>query len=195
MKIGLMGGTFDPIHIGHLLAADSVSTALELDEVWFMPTNVPPHKDRKPGATAAQRLEMVRLAVEGHPRFRVSDVELRMGGISYSIDTVSMLREEHPGYAFHYIIGADMVQYLPKWYRIEELIGLVTFIGLERPGYSTGYDTLPGPIREAVRLVPMPQIELSSTEIRQRRAEGLSARYRVPDRVNEYIEVNSLYET
>ncbi|MGF7032056.1 nicotinate-nucleotide adenylyltransferase [Paenibacillus mucilaginosus] len=195
MKVGLMGGTFDPIHLGHLLAADSVCEALELDEVWFMPTNVPPHKEHKPGASAAERLEMVRLAVEGHPRFRASDVELRRGGVSYSIETVTKLRKEHPDKQFYYIIGADMVQYLPKWYRIEELVRLVTFVGLERPGYSTEYETLPGPIREAVRLVRMPQVELSSTEIRQRRAEGRSARYRVPDRVNDYIEVNSLYET
>ncbi|MBU7319801.1 nicotinate-nucleotide adenylyltransferase [Paenibacillus oleatilyticus] len=194
MKVGLMGGTFDPVHIGHLIAAQNVCERLELDEVWFMPTNVPPHKEQAPGASPRQRLEMVELAVEGHPHFRASDMELRKGGVSYSIETVTMLRAQHPGDRFTYIIGADMVRYLPKWYKIDELVRLVTFAGLQRPGYDTGYEGLPDAIRQAVKLVPMPQIELSSTLIRQRRASGQSVRYMVPDRVNHYIEVNRLYE-
>ncbi len=194
MKVGLMGGTFDPVHIGHLIAAQSVCERLELDEVWFMPTNVPPHKEQAPGASPRQRLEMVELAVEGHPHFRASDMELRKGGVSYSIETVTMLRAQHPGYRFTYIIGADMVRYLPKWYKIGELVRLVTFAGLQRPGYETGYEGLPEAIRQAVKLVPMPQVELSSTLIRLRRASGRPVRYMVPDRVNHYIEVNRLYE-
>lgn len=194
MKIGLMGGTFDPVHIGHLIAAQSVCEELELDEVWFMPTFVPPHKEQAPGASPEQRWQMVCLAVEGHPTFKPSDVELRKGGVSYSIETVLMLRSRHPEHEFYYIIGADMVQYLPKWHRIDELITLVTFVGLRRPGYEIGYDELPASIRKAVRSASMPQIELSSTGIRQRRAEGRSVRYMVPDRVNDYIEVNRLYE-
>ncbi|MCM3267224.1 nicotinate-nucleotide adenylyltransferase [Paenibacillus elgii] len=194
MKVGLMGGTFDPVHIGHLVAAQSVCERLELDEVWFMPTNVPPHKEQAPGASPRQRLEMVELAVEGHQHFRASDMELRKGGVSYSIETVTMLRAQHPGDRFTYIIGADMVRYLPKWYKIDELVRLVTFAGLQRPGYDTGYEGLPDAIRQAVKLVPVPQIELSSTLIRQRRALGQSVRYMVPDRVNHYIEVNRLYE-
>jgi len=195
MKIGLMGGTFDPIHIGHLLAAQSVCEELELDEVWFMPANVPPHKEQSTGSAAAQqRLEMVRLAVAGHDRFRTTAVELEKGGVSYSIETVLLLREQHPGFDFYYIIGADMVRYLPKWVRIDELAKLVTFVGLQRPGYDAGTEELPPHIRAAVRLASMPQIELSSTLIRERRAAGLPVRYMVPDRVNEYIEVNRLYE-
>lgn len=195
MKVGLMGGTFDPIHIGHLLAAQSVCEQAELDEIWFMPVNVPPHKEAAPGATAQQRWEMANLAVEHHPKFRTTDIELRRGGVSYSIDTVTLLRQQYPGHHFYYIIGADMVRYLPKWYKIDELIKLVTFVGLERPGFDSGLAELPPAIRESLLLVEMPQIELSSTRIRERRAAGQPVRYMVPDRVNDYIEVNRLYES
>ncbi|MCZ8511120.1 nicotinate-nucleotide adenylyltransferase [Paenibacillus filicis] len=195
MKVGLMGGTFDPIHIGHLIAAQCALEAAGLDEVWFMPTNVPPHKKQLPGATPEQRWEMVNAAVEGHPAFRAIDVELRKGGVSYSVDTVKLLMQLYPGHRFHYIVGADMVQYLPKWYKIEELANLVVFIGLSRPGYGTEEEALPEPIRDSVRMARMPLIEISSTEIRKRLAEGRPVRYLVPDRVNQYIEVNRLYES
>lgn len=194
MKVGLMGGTFDPVHIGHMLMAQYACEAAELDEVWFMPTNVPPHKEEAPGADARQRLAMAELAVDGHPRFRTTDVELRKGGISYSIDTVKLLIAQYPECRFYYIIGADMVRYLPKWYKIEELAKLVTFVGLGRPGYEHETERLPAWLRAAVRKADMPLIELSSTDIRRRRAEGKSVRYMVPDRVNDYIEGNGLYE-
>lgn len=195
MKVGIMGGTFDPIHIGHLLAAQSVCEELGLDEIWFVPTNVPPHKEQTQGATAQQRWDMVRLAVEGHEAFRASDIELVKGGVSYSIETVRLLRDRYPSYRFYYIIGADMVQYLPKWYRIEELLRLVTFVGLQRPGFDAGLEELPEHMKDAVVLASMPQIEMSSTLIRERRAAGRTVRYMVPDRVNHYIEENRLYET
>jgi nicotinate-nucleotide adenylyltransferase len=194
MKVGIMGGTFDPVHIGHLIAAQSAAEAIGLDEVWFLPTNVPPHKPQSQGASALQRWEMVCLALAGHPSFKPEDVELRKGGISYSIDTVKQLLSEYPDYRFHYIIGADMVGYLPKWYRIEELAELVTFIGLERPGFTASLEELPETIRRSVVAAPMPRIELSSTDIRARRRSGRTIRYLVPDAVNDYIEVNRLYE-
>jgi nicotinate-nucleotide adenylyltransferase len=194
MKVGLMGGTFDPIHNGHLMAAQSALESEGLQEVWFMPTNVPPHKPRTQGASAEQRWEMVCLAVEGQPGFKPVDVELRKGGVSYSIDTVTQLRSEYPEHQFYYIIGADMVGYLPKWYKIEELARLVTFIGLERPGYRVNPSELPDAIRNAVVAAVMPQMDISSTEIRNRRQQGKSIRYWVPDRVQQYIEVNRLYE-
>lgn len=193
MKVGIMGGTFDPIHIGHLIAAELACEQAELDEVWFMPTNVPPHKEHAPLASAEQRLQMVKLAVDSHPYFRPLDIELRKGGISYTIDTVKLLREEQPGIHFSYIIGADMVQFLPKWYKIEELSSLVAFIGLMRPGYILDLEDLPAHIQQAVSLAEMPLIELSSTRIRNRKAKGQSIRYMVPDRVYEYIEENGIY--
>lgn len=193
MNIGIMGGTFDPIHIGHLIAAQCASEQAGLDEVWFMPTNVPPHKRQAPGATSEQRWEMVCRAVEGHPSFRPADLELKKGGVSYSIDTVKLLRQQHPGIHFAYIIGADMVQYLPNWYKAEELVRLVSFIGLRRPGYAMDMARLPVFVQQAVKLVEMPLIELSSTTIRERRRRNMSVRYMVPDRVNEYIEENGIY--
>ncbi|UQZ86939.1 Nicotinate-nucleotide adenylyltransferase [Paenibacillus konkukensis] len=193
MKVGIMGGTFDPIHTGHLIAAQSACEQAKLDEVWFMPTNVPPHKSEAPGASARQRWEMVALAVEGNPRFKPVDLELKKGGVSYSIDTVKLLTQTYPGIHFYYIIGADMVQYLPKWYKIGELVQLVSFIGLQRPGYEVEISSLPAAVREALIMAQMPLMELSSTNIRERLSRGLPVRYRVPDSVNDYIEVNGIY--
>lgn len=195
MKVGIMGGTFDPIHIGHLIAAQHAYEQAGLDEVWFMPTNVPPHKEHAPKASAEQRLHMVKLAVESHPYFRPLDIELRKGGISYSIDTVKLLLQEHPGIHFSYIIGADMVQFLPKWYQIGELVQLISFIGLKRPGYILDLEDLPEQVQAAVTLAEMPLMELSSTRIRNRIANGQSIRYMVPDCVYEYIEENGIYGT
>jgi nicotinate-nucleotide adenylyltransferase len=193
MKVGIMGGTFDPVHTGHLIAAQFACEQAELDEVWFMPTNVSPHKEQGPKASPEQRWEMVCLATQGHPRFRPFDMELQKGGISYSIDTVNELLKQYPGIHFYYIIGADMVQFLPKWYKVDELVKLITFIGLQRPGYTLDMSLLPEPVRQAVILAEMPLIELSSTLIRKRQAEHKSIRYLVPDRVCDYIEVSGIY--
>ena len=195
MHIGIMGGTFDPIHTGHLIAAETAREAARLDEVWFMPASAPPHKDRPPGATAEERLEMVQLAVHAHPCFRAIDIELQRGGVSYSVDTVEELRRRYPGYHFSYIIGADMVQYLPHWHQIERLCGMIRFIGLNRPGTTLNLGVLAEYIRQSVTLVEMPEIGISSTDIRLRRASGRSIRYLVPDPVHQYIEGKRLYES
>lgn len=194
MRVGIMGGTFDPVHTGHLLAAELAREAAGLDEVWFMPSFVPPHKEKGPAATPEERLEMVRLAVEGHPHFRVTDIEIRKGGTSYTVETVELLNTEFPDVDFSYIIGADMVMYLPKWYRIEDIVSRISFIGLERPGYQLELEELPANVRNRVKLVPMLQMELSSTEVRQRRREGRTVRYMVPERVRHYMEGKRLYE-
>ncbi|WP_028549176.1 nicotinate-nucleotide adenylyltransferase [Paenibacillus sp. UNC451MF] len=193
MKVGIMGGTFDPIHIGHLIAAQCAFEQSELDEVWFMPTNVPPHKQQAPGATPEQRWEMVCRAVDGHPYFRPIDIELQKGGVSYSIDTVKLLKQQYNGIHFSYIIGADMVQYLPKWYKFDELVQLISFIGLQRPGYELDVEQLPEQVKQAVSIASMPLMELSSTYIRERVAAGKSIRYMVPDHVHDYIEESGIY--
>jgi nicotinate-nucleotide adenylyltransferase len=195
MKVGIMGGTFDPVHIGHLIAAQHACEQAGLDEVWFMPTYMPPHKEQAPKASPEQRWSMVCLAIEEHSHFRPSDLELRKGGISYSIDTVTELLKQYPTYHFAYIIGADMVQYLPKWYKIDELVQKISFIGLQRPGYIWDMAMLPEAIRNAVLPVQMPLIELSSSLIRKRVSEGKPVRYLVPDRVYEYMVVNEIYES
>ncbi len=194
MNVGIMGGTFDPIHTGHLIAAEQARIGGGLDQVWFIPTNVPPHKSDAPKASVRQRWEMVCRATAENPFFRPIDIEIRKGGVSFSIDTVELLRNEYPDIRFSYIIGADMVQYLPNWHRIEDLAVKISFIGLKRPGYELAMDTLPPQLASRVSIVTMPLIELSSTGIREERNRGGSIRYMVPEPVFEYIEVNRLYE-
>ncbi|WP_442603656.1 nicotinate-nucleotide adenylyltransferase [Paenibacillus sp. KN14-4R] len=193
MRIGIMGGTFDPIHMGHLIAAESARVNGELDEVWFMPTFVPPHKEHAPQASPEQRLEMVRLATESNPHFHVNELELRKGGVSYSIHTVEELIQSNPGYSFYYIIGGDMVQFLPNWFAIAELVLKVKFIGLTRAGYDVDLGQLPPNVASAVTMVNMPYIHLSSTLIRDKVHAGESIRYLVPHAVNAYIKECGLY--
>jgi nicotinate-nucleotide adenylyltransferase len=195
MKIGIMGGTFDPIHLGHLIAAESAREAAGLNEVWFMPTHIPPHKPNLPKASAEQRLEMVRLAIAHQVNFRVVDYELIRGGISYTADTVRILHELHPTLTFYYIIGADMVMYLPKWMQIEEIVKHASFIGLQRAGFQVALDQLPVNLAYKVQLAPMPLIEISSTVIRERQRLQQSVRYLVPENVRMYMEANRLYES
>lgn len=194
MKIGIMGGTFDPVHLGHLIAAEQARVEIGLDEVWFMPAAVPPHKTNAPKATVSQRWEMTGRAIHHHEKFRVNDLEIRRGGTSYTIDTVKELRRLHPDIDFYYIIGADMVQYLPKWHQIELLAANVTFIGLRRPGFAIRLDLLARYIGERVILVSMPLIDISSTDIRELRKNRRSIRFLVPETVYAYIEEHGLYE-
>jgi len=192
-KVGIMGGTFDPIHLGHLLAGECAREGAGLDEVWFVPVFLPPHKEQTPGADSRQRWEMVCLAVEGNPYFRPIDVEIAKGGKSYSIETVQILQQRYPDLLFSYIIGADMVQYLPNWHRIDELVRRIGFIGLKRPGTEIRWDLLPEHIRSCVTIVDMPSVDISSTVIRERLKTGHSVRYMVPDKVRLYIEEEKLY--
>ncbi|MDF2834395.1 MAG: nadD [Paenibacillus sp.] len=193
VKAGIMGGTFDPIHIGHLIAAQTALEACGLDEVWFIPTASPPLKPSAPGADAYDRLEMVAAAIAGHERFRVLDIELRRGGVSYTIDTIKALRERHPNHSFAYIIGSDRINDLPKWHRIGELAELVTFIGLARPGTTARPELLPDELRGRIAFADMPAIGVSSTGLRERLASGRSIRYLVPDAVIALIRRHGWY--
>ncbi|MGG3311436.1 nicotinate-nucleotide adenylyltransferase [Paenibacillus lautus] len=192
MKVGIMGGTFDPIHIGHMLAAECARDAYDLEEVWFMPSHIPPHKEDA-GVTGLMRLEMTAEAVVDHPSFRTLDWEVKRGGVSYTVDTVRELRDMYPEHDFSFIIGADMVAYLPKWNRIGELADMLTFIGLNRPGTKLSVDDLPDFLQKVVVTAEMPLIEISSTMIRSRAASGSSIRYMVPDRVYDYIVRSGIY--
>lgn len=192
MKVGIMGGTFDPLHIGHMMAAEAARDTYSLDEVWFMPSHIPPHK-HEAGATGADRLAMVQSAVEGHEAFRILDWEIVRGGVSYTIETVRSLKAKYPGHEFYFIVGADMVEYLPKWHGIEELVDLLTFIGVGRPGTPLDLAALPGFIAEKVLLADMPLVDISSTILRSRAASGRSIRYMVPEQVYEYVQRSGLY--
>lgn len=194
LNIGIMGGTFDPLHVGHLIAAETAREAEQLDEVWFIPTHSPPHKKSTPRASAKERWEMIELGIASHRYFRANDYELRREGLSYTVHTAAALRELYPHYTFQYIIGADMVQYLPFWYNIEKLVKLVTFIGLERGGFHMDWKRIPMHIRDKVKMVPMVSLDISSTLIREKIARGESIRYLVPESVHQYIKEHSLYE-
>lgn len=192
MKVGIMGGTFDPLHIGHMMAAEAARDTYELQEIWFMPSHIPPHKN-KAGVSGADRLAMVQETVEKHKSFRTLDWEVSRGGVSYTIDTIRGLQEKYPHIDFYFIIGADMVQYLPKWQGIEELVQRLTFIGVGRPGTPLDLDALPPHIAEKVILADMPLVDISSTMLRERAAEGKSIRYMVPEAVFDYVQRSGLY--
>ncbi|MFG6148449.1 nicotinate-nucleotide adenylyltransferase [Halobacillus sp. B23F22_1] len=185
MKIGLLGGTFDPPHLGHLIMAEHVLEVMHLDEVWFVPSHVPPHK-QKSSLMAEDRLRMVERAIEGNPQFSLSTVELEREGKSYTIDTIKQLQSQYPGNNFCFIIGGDMVQHLDRWHRIDELKKLVQFVGVGREGYQLASS-------RDVKLVDIPRIDISSSMIRKRLAQGKSIRYLVTHEVYEYIKEHSLY--
>ncbi|MFA1820478.1 nicotinate-nucleotide adenylyltransferase [Virgibacillus oceani] len=185
-RIGILGGTFDPPHLGHLIIAEEVRQKVGLDEVWFIPSFTPPHKD---GAIASPevRVRMVELAIASNPIFKVNTIELERSGNSYTFDTISLLKENHPSVDFYFIIGADMVEYLPHWHKINELIRMVDFVGVKRSGYklSSHY-----PIIE----INIPIIEISSTLLRERLKNSESVAYLTPEKVYSYIKEKRLYE-
>ncbi|MCD9023050.1 nicotinate-nucleotide adenylyltransferase [Cohnella silvisoli] len=193
-RIGLLGGTFDPVHIGHLLAAQAAQEAAKLDEVWFVPTLIPPHKPQ-PGADSGARRRMLEAAIAGNPAFRVEDIELRREGISYTIDTVITLQESFPEVMFYWIVGSDMVKDLPNWRKIDELAERLAFVGLERPDQPGDDSLLPSFIRRRLLRAAMPPMGISSSEIRRRLKEGRSVRYMIPDAVLEIIRKDGLYES
>ncbi|GKU78253.1 nicotinate-nucleotide adenylyltransferase [Paenibacillus sp. L3-i20] len=192
-KIGIMGGTFDPIHIGHLLAAETARDQCGLDEVWFIPTAGSPLKDNAQGASAKERYEMVAEAIKSNDCFRVMDIELKRGGVSYSYDTVTQLQALYPDCAFSYIIGSDRINDLPKWNRIDQLACIVHFIGLERPSDPMDLESLPAFLRDRLHITQMPPIGISSTQLRQKLALGRTVRYSLPDEVYQYIRGHGLY--
>ncbi|WP_217586770.1 nicotinate-nucleotide adenylyltransferase [Lentibacillus saliphilus] len=184
--IGILGGSFDPPHTGHLLIAEHVRDALELDEVWFIPTFVSPHKDTLQ-TSPNERLEMLDRAINENDQFKLSTVEMERQGTSYTVDTMTLLNERHSDTTFYFIIGADMVAYLPHWHDINKLTQLVTFVGVKRRGYELQTDY---PIVQ----VDIPMIDISSTDIRQRIKAGKTIKYIVPHAVETYINERRLYE-
>ncbi|WEK53105.1 MAG: nicotinate-nucleotide adenylyltransferase [Candidatus Cohnella colombiensis] len=193
-KIGLFGGTFDPIHLGHLLAAESARETANLEEIWFIPTAIPPHKPG-PGADARARCQMIEAAIGDNEAFRLELVELEREGTSYTIDTINELQERHPHTQFYWIVGSDMVNDLPNWRKIDELVERVSFIGLERPDQPIDESELPSSIIKKLVRAQMPPLGISSTDIRHRVREGKSVRYMVPNAVLAFIRGNDIYGT
>jgi nicotinate-nucleotide adenylyltransferase len=191
-RIAILGGTFDPIHYAHLRMAEVVKDEGSLDEVWFMPAKVPPHKQDKEISMGEDRIAMLRLAIDSIPYFKLSLIEFEREGPSYTVDTVRELTNRYPHNTFFFIIGADMVEYLPHWHQIKELMKLVTFIAVDRPGWNL--KNLTPEIAEEVVMVDMLPSYTSSTRIRKRKKERKSIRFLVPEEVYRYIEEKRLYE-
>ena len=186
-RIGILGGTFNPPHIGHLLMAEQVGNQLDLDEVWFMPTAKPPHAPGKTTIASQHRLKMLQLAIKDNPRFKIQPYEINRGGKNFTVDTMAYFVEEYPECDFYFIIGADSANDLSTWRQIDRLVSLVQFVGVRRPGQAPYNNQYP------ILWVDSPMVDLSSTEIRLRVYLEQSIKYQVPDLVAEYIYEHKLY--
>ena len=185
-----MGGTFDPVHHGHLVAASEVAVLFGLDEVVFVPTGQPWQKSARRVSPAEDRYLMTVIATASNPRFSTSRVDIERGGPTYTVDTLSDLHAERPDAELFFITGADALEQIVGWRDNERLFSLARFIGVTRPGYTLGDHHLP---EGAVSLVEVPALAISSTDCRERVARGMPVWYLVPDGVVQYIEKRGLY--
>ena len=198
MKVGIMGGTFDPIHNGHLVTAEAVRDSLSLDEVLFIPSARPPHKIDREITSPEHRLAMTILATCFHPQFRVSTIEILRNGPSYAVDTVDELKREYPSDTeFYFILGADAALELSTWHNAQELIEKCYFIAATREGTEIDIKAVESEFntnaKGRIQRVETPKIEISSTDIREKIKSNRSIRYLVPDSVEAYIKKERLY--
>jgi nicotinate-nucleotide adenylyltransferase len=201
MKIGILGGTFDPIHIGHLTIADHACRELALNRLLIVPAAVPPHKRDDRIADGRHRLEMVKLAAKENPKFEVSEVELNKKGVSYSVETLRIIQAKVKVLSeYYFIIGSDLLPELYTWKDVEKLVDMCTFVVAVRPGFRKRdwkemHLNLPEDVREKVtrNTLENPMMEVSSTDIRHRVKEGRSIHYMVPPAVEKYIVEHQLY--
>ena len=196
-RLGLIGGTFDPIHIAHLAIAQEAAWARKLDEVLFIPARQPPHKREEPVTEARHRLAMTKAAIAGNPLFAVSTIEMDREGPSYTVDTLRELRRA--GVELSFIVGMDSLRDLPTWRDPVGILSLAEIVAVYRGGFDTvdltELESALSAVKERVRVVPIPALDVSSTDIRARVAAGQPIRYLVPDAVIAYIEENNLYRT
>ena len=200
MRLGILGGSFDPIHYGHLLLAENCRQQCRLDRVWLLPAAAPPHKLKGLVATAAHRVAMIERAVDDHPVLEVSKMELERGGVSYTVDTLKAIDSQFPTAELFLLVGADSLTDVPNWRNPQEICRLATIAVARRPDAPEpdlqGLARILSPdLVDAIcsRVVAMPRIALSSSEIRHRVASGQSIRYLTPDSVVRYIEEQGLY--
>jgi nicotinate-nucleotide adenylyltransferase len=195
-RLGVMGGTFDPIHNGHLVAASEVADLFDLDEVVFVPSGQPWQKDRQVSA-GEDRYLMTVIATAANPRFSVSRVDIDRGGPTYTKDTLRDLRALNPDSEMYFITGADALASILSWQDWEELFAMARFVGVSRPGYELGREHLGDVLDElpddALALVEIPALAISSTDCRRRAAEGRPLWYLMPDGVVQYISKRELY--
>ena len=200
MRVGLFGGSFDPVHYGHLLLAECCREQRGLEEVWFLPAAVPPHQLQRELTPAAARIEMLELAIAGQDSFVVNRYEVERGGVNYTVDTLRHFRNEDASLELFFLLGADMLADLPNWREADQICELATPVVVARPGTAeVDFDAL-SELATAEKIdrirkcrVEMPQIDVSSTEIRRRVSQGQSIRYQTPRAVEKYIETQRLY--
>ncbi|MCI0703925.1 MAG: nicotinate-nucleotide adenylyltransferase [Planctomycetia bacterium] len=199
MRIGIFGGTFDPVHMGHLILAEQCRAQAELDEVWFMPNYIPPHKADKGVTRFEQRCEMLGFAIAGHGAFKVEVIEKELPEPSYTARTLEKLHEQHPGSEFFLLMGSDCLPDLPGWYEPKLVIERAGLVVVPRPGVMLWTaERLAKALKvevSAVRLqfVACPMIEIASRELRRAITDGMSIRYMVPRAVEEFIRNHKLY--
>ncbi len=197
-SLAIMGGTFDPIHYGHLVAAEHVRHQFQCEKVLFVPAARPPHKENKKISPVEHRLAMTRLAVQSNPYFEVSTIEIERPGLSYTIDTVKTLKEIYRPETIYFITGADAVLEIITWKSVEELLSLCFFVAATRPGYDLTN------LKEKLKMLPqkylnkilptyIPALAISSTDIRRRVAEKAPIKYLLPESVEQYIFAHRLY--
>jgi len=191
VKSGIFGGTFDPPHHGHLIAAEFVREQQNLDRVFFVPNSIPPNKSTEGVSPPQDRLAMLRAAVKNFPFFEVMDIEISRGGISYTVDTIRLLKKLFPGDELQLIIGVDNLTEFDTWKDPEDILSLVHVIAMSRPGPGGAAPAFQE--RKGVSICNIPLIDISATEIRQRVGKGLPIRFLVPAEVEEYIREKGLY--
>lgn len=198
-RIGIMGGTFDPVHNGHLLLGKQAYTEYGLDEIWYMPSHIPPHKKDHHVTDGADRLNMLYLALEGIPYCRVSDFEMKREGNTYTAQTLELLKKDYSDIRFYFIIGADSLFHLESWYHPKQVMELTSFLVSGRECESGGRTLKEQAeyLRETygadIRFLHNQEVDIASAEIRKRASEGKDIRKDVPEAVAEYIEKHRLY--
>lgn len=199
-RIGIIGGSFDPVHYGHLLLAECGREQCDLDEVWFIPTDISPFKESGSQATNAQRLDMLTLAIASHPGFSINELEWKRGGVSYTYETLETLTKEHPDHEFFLLMGADSLADFPQWKNPQRICELATLAIVSRAGNPAPDLSVLVPLAENQYLkqvadaqVKMPEMDLSSSAIRQRVALQQSIRFQIPRGVEQYIKTQELY--
>lgn len=191
MRIALFGGTFDPVHMGHLLLAESARTFYHLDRVIFLPAGIPPHK-LQARASTQDRLRMLRAAVSANPGFEVSDWEIRQKRVVYSFETLAHFQKRFPWQTLFFIVGTDMLKTLPQWRQGTTLLRRARFLAAERPDIP--WSKVPAAVRRRAQQIPWPAVPFASHEIRTLVKKHRSIRYQVPRAVEQYIQKHRLYQ-
>lgn len=196
MRLGIYGGTFDPIHLGHLLLAETCREVCQLDEVWFIPAASPPHKQGNQISSARDRVQMLEFAIAGHPQFKLNKLELKRTGPSFTVDTLEQIQQEDSTRELFLLLGGDSIIDFPTWREPQQILELATVVAVNRGRdrvNSAGWQALGTNALDRLQIVNMPAIEISATQMRQSVSQGKSIRFQTPRSVEMYILQKGLY--